>query len=62
MKILEISKKQIKQDYDTMLVKEILSKYGICWSRFYRILDDFGIERKRKPTKPRRGVKVIYKE
>lgn len=62
MRQIVISKQTFIKQYETMPTKEICKYYGICSARFYKILDDFGIERKIKRSKNRDQVSIRYGE
>jgi hypothetical protein len=46
IKELVVSKTLLVHQYNTMKVKEIQEYYGICSARFYKLLDELGIEKK----------------
>jgi len=62
MKTVFISKKQLRNDYENLSTKEICEKYGICYNRLYKMLDDCGIEHKRAVRRSRHEIKVVYGE
>ena len=62
MKTIEISKKQMIKDYDSLTIAEICKKYGLCIAHVYRLLDGMNIPRKRTSTKPKNAVRVIVKD
>lgn len=60
MKIVTVSKTQLKADYENLSTKEICEKYGICYYRLYKMLDDCGIEHKRAKRRQRHEIKIVY--
>ena len=54
-----ISKAVLAHQYKTMRVIDIMDYYGICSDKFYKLLDEAGIERKVKDREPRRA-QIIF--
>lgn len=48
MKTIKIKKDQFLSDYETMKVKDIKVKYKLTNDQYYRVLDQIGIERRKK--------------
>lgn len=60
---VQISKSLLAHEYKTMKVKDILEKYQICCQSLYNILDEIGVERKRKyPGNRSANKRIIIKD
>ena len=62
MKTIEISKKQMIKDYNSLTIAEICRKYGLCIAHVYRLLDGMNIPRKRIEKGRKHAVRVIVKD
>ena len=58
-KEVQISKSLLEHEYKTMKVKDIMDKYQICCQSLYNILDEIGVDRKKRYSKPRAANKKI---
>lgn len=62
MKTITVSKRQLQKDYENYNSKQLCEKYGVCTNRLYKMLDECGIEHKRKKPAERHEIKIRYEE
>jgi len=59
---IEISRKQLIEDYATMTVEAVQDKYGLCSQSLYNLLDSCNIPRKQAPRLRKPTKKIIIKD
>lgn len=62
-KEVQISKSLLEHEYKTMRIKDIMEKYQICSQSLYNILDEIGVDRKKRyPNTRAANKKIVLKD